>query len=502
MASNVTGFRWSAGILAIAVVSGCTGSPTEGSEPGTAPKPSFAITIGTSQVGDVPEKDNEVVRAIESYTGTKLDIQWIQNAAYDDKVNIMIASNDMPMLLRVKYIPTAISAMRSGVFWELGPYLNQYKHLSAQDAPFYDNIKVDGKLYGLPIFRDIARGAVIYRTDWLQSLGIKPPTTPEEWYQAFKAIAAGDPDHNGKADTYGMILSNRYNDGSSALTTRLATSFGAPNKWGVHNGKFTPEFMTEPFMSMLKLFRRAYSEKLINPDFAILDESEAEKAYDLGLGGIRIAVAANAKSMQDRLVKLNPSGQYDVMPLTGPAGIRVAGEIGNNGLYVIPKAAVKTEDQLRKVLEFADKLMDEPMSTLQLRGIENKHYVKTQDGKTEMKDFTAFQREVKPYRDSLFNREGYQVAPLKDTPLGEKATRITNDSLSAAVPNPALNLDSAVYTEKGKELETLIMDAQTLYIMGKIDDAGWEAEVQKWRKAGGDEMIRQYEQAYALMNPK
>lgn len=503
--------KWAVSSLALLVlnglITGCSGGKTsnvETSKKGTdSSSPPFTISIATAQVGDIPEKDNEVELALEKYTNTNLDIQWIPNAAYDDKVNIMMASNEMPMMLRVKYIPTAISAMRSGLFWEIGPYLKEFKNLSAQNAQFYDNIAVDGKVYGLPIYRDIARSAVIYRKDWLDALGLKPPTTPEEWYNVFKAAATGDPDKNGKADTYGMILAKKYNDGSAAVTTRIATSFGAPNKWGIDaNGRFIPEFTTKEFMDMLQLFRKAYSEKLINQDFAILDDAEVEKAYDTGKGAIRVAVSSNGKSMQDRLMKNNPSGKFDVMPPIGPKGIRVAGEVGNNGLYVIPKSAVKTEADLRRILAFADKLMDEPMSTLQLRGIEGKHFVKTSDGKTEMKDFTAFQKEVKPYRDILFNNEGYNVLPLKDTELGEKGAKIAQDNLKWAVPNPALSLDSATYNEKGKELEILMMDAETKYIMGKIDDAGFQAEIDKWRKAGGDLMIKEYEEAYAAAKSK
>ena len=64
------------------------------------------------------------------------------------------------------------------------------------------------------------------------------------------------------------------------------------------------------------------------------------------------------------------------------------------------------------------------------------------------------------------------------------------------VPNPALTLESETYAERGKELEVLITDAQTKFIMGKIDESGWKSEINKWREAGGDKMIREYEEAY------
>lgn len=48
----------------------------------------------------------------------------------------------------------------------------------------------------------------------------------------------------------------------------------------------------------------------------------------------------------------------------------------------------------------------------------------------------------------------------------------------------------------------MIWDAQTKYIMGKIDDAGWEQEIASWRKAGGDQLITELEASYKELNGK
>ncbi|TVY09435.1 extracellular solute-binding protein [Paenibacillus cremeus] len=495
-------------IVAAGAIAGCGGAADGGKNAAAPAKDApvdntpYPISIAVTQVGDIPAKGNEVEQAIEKYTNTKLDIQWIPSAAYDEKINVMIASNELPKIVKVKYIPTIISAVESGLFWEIGPYLKDYKNLSAQNKLYYDNISVGGKLYGIPTYRDIGRAAVVYRADWLKNLGMKAPTTTDEWYNVMKAMTQNDPDKNGKNDTYGMIVSKTYNQGAASMTTRMAVTLGGPNKWAVDNGKFIPEFLTKEYNDVLKLLKRAYDEKLINQDFAVFDDAEVEKAYDSSRAGLRIAVAQNAKSMQERLAKITPTGEFDVMSMTGPTGIRIASEAGNNGFLAIPKSSVKTEAELKKVLTFLDKMMDEPMSTLQMRGIEGKHFVKVDGNKTEYKDFNDFQRLVKPYRDNLLNIEGYNVAPLKDVPIGEKGTMLARDGAKYIVANPALTLPSATYSERGKELDTMINDAQTKFIMGKIDEAGYQAEIDKWRKAGGDKVIKEYEDAYAKLNKK
>jgi putative aldouronate transport system substrate-binding protein len=492
------------------MVAGCGGqspgnSPTN-SSPQDAPQSSaapaddkpFEITIVTQQVDDIPAKDNEIETALEKYTNTKLEFQWVPVSAYDEKINVMIASGELPMMVRLRTNPTSTSAQQSGIFWEVGPLLKDYKNLAAQNPQFYDNLSVDGKIYGIPLYRDIGRAGFIFRKDWMDNLGMKQPTTVDEYYNVLKAMTLNDPDKNGKNDTFGIMLHKKYLEGAAAATTRLAVSLGAPNKWEVDaSGKFKPEFEHPVHKEVMKMFRKLHADKAINQDWAVVEESETLKLYDAGRAGVRISVATNAKGMQERLVKSLPDGLFDVEPLKGPQGIRVPGETGNNGFYVFPKSTVKTEADLRKVLTFLDKLLDEPMNTLQRYGVENKHFVFTSDGKVEYKDFNTFQREVKPYRDMLINQAGYNLKPLKDTPLGEKQQKIAEENTQYSVANPALTLTSETNSTRGAELERFIWDAQTKYIMGNIDDAGYEAEIAKWRKQGGDQMIKEYEAAYA-----
>ncbi|MDQ1910331.1 extracellular solute-binding protein [Paenibacillus sp. GD4] len=457
------------------------------------------LSIAISQVGDIPSKGNPVEQAIEKFTNTKLDIQWIPSSAYNDKINVMLASNEMPKLLRVTQGPTIVNAIESQLFWEIGPYLKEYKNLSAQNPQFFENISVEGKLYGVPLYRNMGRGAVVYRKDWMDNLKLAYPKTVDEWYNVMKALTQNDPDKNGKNDTYGIILHKKYNEGAASMTTRFAVMLGGVNKWGVDkDGNFTPEYTTPEFMETLKLFRRLYAENLMNQDFAVLDAAEAEKWMDTGRVGFRFGVATNGKSQQDRLNKTNPSAVIDVASFEGPKGIRIASENGNNGFFVIPKSSVKTEAEMKRVLGFLDKLMEPEMSTLLLRGIEGTHFGNTADGKTEFigDGFNIFQREVKPYRDNLTVLEGYNVKPLKDVPIGEKGTKMESDGIKYIVSNPALTLKSPTYSERGQELDLQMMDAQTKFIMGKIDEAGYQEEVNKWKKNGGDKVMAEYKAAY------
>ncbi|MFB5760532.1 extracellular solute-binding protein [Paenibacillus medicaginis] len=486
-------------IAAASILAACGEKNEAGQDSAQAENGPLAVTIATPQVGEAPGKDTEVEQAIEKYTDTEIDIQWIPAAAFEDKKNIMIASDEMPKAFKITYNASTLNAIQSGLFWEIGPYLQDYKNLAEINPMHYDNIKVDGKLYGLPLYRDIGRAGIVYRKDWFDELGLKIPVTLDDWYQAAKAVAEKDPDKNGQRDSYLLFLDKSYNDpaASSAFLTRLAVSQGAPNKWGVVAGKVIPEFMTEPYMDAMKLLRRLYEEKLINQDFSVVQTADADNKWNAGQAAMRNAVASAAATSYINVSKAVPHAVVDVAQFEGPSGYRLPAEPGNNGFFVFPKSSVTSEAELKRLLAFFDKLLEPDMSTLLSRGFEGKHFKKTEDGKAEITDLALFNLEVKPYRDSLPSFEvGGQGLPLKLNELQAKGWDIVAANLEHAVPNVALTLLSPTYTERGSELDTMIRDAQTKFIMGKVDEAGWEAEVANWRKAGGDKVMEEFTEGY------
>jgi putative aldouronate transport system substrate-binding protein len=193
----------------------------------------------------------------------------------------------------------------------------------------------------------------------------------------------------------------------------------------------------------------------------------------------------------------------DAAPVEGPSGRRLPGEPGNAGLWAIPKATVKTEAEMKKVLAFIDKLMDPKMATLLVKGVEGTHWADKGEF-TEVLNRDADAKEVKPYRDTFPNRnENYNIAKKAKQPdLFRKNSQIGAENEQYIVPNPAHNLLSSTYSERGKELEQMITDAETKFIMGKIDEAGWQAEVEKWKKAGGEKLMQEYKEAYEKSKKK
>lgn len=125
-------------------------------------------------------------------TNTKLDIEWVPDGDLNTKLDLLLASADLPEVLAAPSAvrPTLLNAVRSGAFWDLTPFLgdlSEYPNLKnnlAKDALKY--LTVDGKIYAVPRSRSRIDPGIKIRKDWLDKLSIPVPKTLDEYAAALK----------------------------------------------------------------------------------------------------------------------------------------------------------------------------------------------------------------------------------------------------------------------------------------------------------------------------
>lgn len=505
-----------AGVLAllVAVLAGCgpaapaapnssgqapagTGG-TAAKEGGSAPAdntPLKELSVMT-QYGtpEPPKPDNVALVEMEKYTGTKLNITWVPSTAYADKVNVTLASSSLPQVLMVTdhKSPTLVSAVRSGGFWEVGPYLKDYPNLAPKSPEVVKNASVDGKLYGIYRGRVLGRNGFSYRKDWLDAVGMKEPTTIDEFYQMLKAFAAQDPDKNGKNDTVGLVM-----DKATLNSKDLFTWFGAPNGWEFKDGKVTPDFMTQEYLDTLNFIKKLYDEKLINTDFPVT-QNYKDLINKGAAGAAQSCMCHSMDGSFNTLAKANPGAVIDIgNALAGPKGERAAAGPGFFGIFMFPKSSVKTEAELKKILAYFDKISDEKMTFLLDWGIEGRHH-KIENGNPVFTDAKLFGDEINNIKQlKTYDGSSYGTA----TPLGRKLLDMYAENDKIVVHDVSLPLISNTFSERGSDLTKVITDAQVKYIFGEINLDGWNAAIEQWKKQGGDKVIEEYTAEYAKLNP-
>jgi putative aldouronate transport system substrate-binding protein len=489
-------------VLAAGLLAGCGGAAETGGTTGgqtadapSASKPSgpLALTLMMDQSNGLPPDGNEVMKQMEEYTNTKLQITWVPHASYSDKLNIVLASGEMPKGVFVTYVPNVVAAMKDGLFWEIGPYLKNYPNLSKMNPDHFANIAVQGKEYGIPDYRPMGRDGIVYRKDWADELGVQePPKTLDEWLDVFRKQVKAHP------GTYGTVETKELGE-----LPRFVVQQGGYYKWGVENGKLVPDFMGPAYFDVLKFYRTAYKEQLLNPDLATISANDMYDKFYAGKVGWVPAVAGVANGWELNLQKNVPDAKVAVAPVKGPQGIRVPGYSGNNGFFVFPKSSVKTEAELMQILSFFDKLLDPKMANLLHYGIEGTDY-KVVDGKAQIINQDHFNNNVKMFTNGLPVDQtggGNEMPPLR-RPLDEAADKIIKENDKYLVKDPTMTLFSQTYADKGADLQQMIHDADIKFITGNIDENGWKSVVEQWKKAGGEQVMAEFTADYAKSKAK
>ncbi|WP_166244814.1 extracellular solute-binding protein [Paenibacillus turpanensis] len=491
-------------VVAAALVSaGCVSesSKAPAQEPKTNQSSDAAKDISMMLILYSEQPPSDLIeRTLEEKTGTQLTLNWVPDNVYSDKQMSSFAAGRLPKVIQVKSVdlgkPTIVNAVRSGLFWEIGPYLKEFPHISKfMNRTIMDNGAYFGKYYGLYWELPMSRQGIQYRKDWLLNLGLQEPKTIEDLYRVLKAFTYEDPDRNGKHDTYGLV---DRNDLVYGAFKNIASYFGTPNNWGLQDGALVPDFMTPEYREAMKFMKRLYNEKLINPDFSVISKIQQEERFAAGEAGMMISNLL-ASSTIERIKKLHPNAEVDILNrISGPTGDHIWGGTGLGGLYLFPKTSIKTEEELRSVLWFFDQLLTEDMNNLITYGIEGRHYVRTPDGAAKV---TPDTRELREQETEDYNTafRTFDIRYLKQGSINEmqqKIIRLIADNQMIVVHDPAAGLNPPTRAEKGAELGAIITEATYHFILGTIDEEGFTRQVEKWRASGGDQMIAEMNEAY------
>ena len=459
------------------------------------PNQPFELTFfAECYLPEPPSPELEVFQIIQRDTNTKLNVTWMTDM--NTKINTTLASgSDMPMVM---FIPNQkqfniLSAVEAGVFWDLGKYIEMFPEVKALYDPIRTvNSKINGKNYGIIRKRPTTQYSVIYRRDWLDNLGVKPPETADQLFEMWRAFTENDPNRNGQKDTFGLAM--RENLQHYQFITLL---YGAPNGWKYENNKMVPDFMTEEYFKGLDVFREAFARGYMNNDFAVAKSAQLRDYINNGRAGSYIGQNPDAASGHEALYKLEPYAKIDLTScLTGPGGKRTTADAGVQGQYMVTTRAVKDEATLLKVMNYFDKINSPPLQDLLRWGLEGKHH-RIENGKpvrpADLND--AFIREVNVLRALKQHYDEKARDGVMDYAY-QRGRELSVINEPFGVGDPTFPLVSQTFTERGSELSTMITDAVVKYVMGELNRAGFEAIIRQWNTQGGQKLIEEYSAAY------
>lgn len=495
--------------LAAAAAAGCLSGCGKGKTEATDAGGKYNLRAMTYDYFGNPMKGEvgaEIEKKVEDYTNVNLDVMWTPKDNYDDKLNLVLAGggDDMPQILATETkSPVIINAAKAGALWDIESMLQEFPHLKNSKAAVNDNIRIDGKLYGIYRGRALGRNGMTYRKDWADKLGLGKPETIDDIYDMLYAFTYEDPDGNGKDDTYGLALT-KY----TAPLDIIQTWFGAPNGWGEADGKLIPDHQTEEYLECLRWLRKLCEEGIIKKDFPTRDAATKTDDLKTQKAGMLVDTIDDGRRVADYYMSQGIEGpEIDFVGAVKKEENSEPGTmatLGCQGFFVITKAA-KTEEEVRKCLEFLDKMNDEEMLTLANYGLEGKHYTLESDGKltrtgdsTLKQEFQAMNQLVS-YTEYPPNMDPYVTLNESEFYYKQQETIAANEQYAISDPAAGVLGDSQEYTRNGVALDKIIEDARIQFIVGQIDEEQLKAQWDLWSRSGGDKVIEEVNAAYAKL---
>lgn|GEM_PF-359157 len=233
---------------------------------------------------------NPIIEELERRTNTKLEIEAPPINNYNDRLNIVMASGDLPDIIYLGNTGTLYANWaKDGLLLKLDEYFeksmpNAKKVLTEEELAFTRVTELDNGLYSLPRVQTKPWDNIIYRKDWLEALGLEIPATPKEFAEVMLAFAKNDPDGNGKDDTYGWS----YNRAMGHLHRNLIGGFNIrPNSVPDENGNYELVQAQEGYMQFIDWLREMYMNGSMDPEWYLTKYAEDDEKWNAGkLGAV------------------------------------------------------------------------------------------------------------------------------------------------------------------------------------------------------------------------
>ncbi len=216
---------------------------------------------------------------LEKRAGIHIDFQHPPIGQENDQFNLVIASGKYPDIIERDWTTAPggpAKYIKDGVILRLNDHIDKYapnfKKVLTDHPDWRRMIMTDeGDIYCFPFLRSDPYlqtfAGLTLRGDWLDKLGLKMPTTIDEWHDVLVAFKTKDPNGNGKGDEIGF---NPWKDNSPRGSFNMHAFVGA---WGmtmqwfqdkgvVKYGPLQPEFK-----EFLKVMAQWFKEGLIDPDY-------------------------------------------------------------------------------------------------------------------------------------------------------------------------------------------------------------------------------------------
>ena len=422
----------------------------------------------------VVSKANEI---IEEKIGARLDLQFIDGSSFDDKMQMIIASNkNFDLCYTADWANDFLTNVNKGAFMALDDLIDEYAPSLKTELPdyIYNASTVDGKIYAIPnlqvLFRMIA---VKVPTELADKYGLKKEDIKElaDFEPFFEKIKANEPDKYAfRPGTWDLdpFMEGTYEE--------ILPATGCGIIKNADKTEIVNLAKTDEFKKAVETYRRWYEKGYIRQDInSVMDESGEAKA------GKFAAELTTYKPGSEFANKKAYGREYTFYPLENAY---LNANAGMSTMTAISRTS-KNPEKAIKLIELMN--TDKDLYNILCYGIEGTHYSKQDDGSID--DFGSEKYIVAGWM--IGNQFNAYLTKGEDADTWDKTDKMNDEAQKSVLSGFALNT-SNIKTELSqiatvnKEYSAIFngsgsADLYEQYI-SKLDEAGQEKvreEIQK-----------------------
>jgi putative aldouronate transport system substrate-binding protein len=284
--------------------------------------------------------NNTFMKELEDTTNVHLNQMIVPEEAANERLALLLNTGEYPeVLIKMNGTASRDDMLKYGtgekIFIPLEDIIAQHAPNTTAYFAEYPWVREsmllpDGHIYGIPSIMTGANtpnhGAISYRLHinqtWLDKLGLKRPTTTEEFRTVLRAFKTQDPNGNGRADE--VPLSGAIGTWAADIYPFMLNAFGFYD--GIthlnKNGKVVDTLNQDYIREGLKYIRSLYDEGLIDPA-ALTQNDPALSALANQNPPVLGSYTAGHVGMGVSVANIPLASQYNALePIMGPTGYR------------------------------------------------------------------------------------------------------------------------------------------------------------------------------------
>lgn len=274
--------------------------------------------------------NNLWTRTYKDEYGINLIYDWVADnsggseSAYHKKLNLMIASGELPDIVAVnskQFKQLADDGKLADLTEAFEKYASPYmKDVAKQDGGMaMDSATINGKLLAIPGFNgNITNANVLWiRSDWMKKLNLPEPKTMQDLFTIMEAFATKDPNGDGGKGVVGLAANKNIYDGFADLLSFFNGYHAYPNGMWIKDaaGQLVYGGIQKEMKPALEKLQELYKSGLIDKEFGAKDAAKVAELLGQNKLGITFGANSNPYYPFDDARKLNPNMDWKAYPI-------------------------------------------------------------------------------------------------------------------------------------------------------------------------------------------